>query len=116
MTNTHVKDRAESRDRSNEEELPSYIAPQTGGVVLKVLLQPRASKNEVTGTQDGRLKLRLKAPPVDGEANKALIAYLAKFFDIKKVQIEITAGLSSRRKTVLIKNATLKALSEKINL
>ena len=89
-------------DKDCEESLAPYITPKEGGILLKILLQPRASKNELAGTQDDRLKVRLKAPPVEGEANKALVTYIAKLFNIKKLQIEITTGLASRRKSVYI--------------
>ena len=91
-----------------------FLTEQKDSLLLKVLIQPRASKDEVKGIQDGRLKVRLKAPPVDGEANKALIAYIAKLLGVKKLDIEIKDGLTSRRKTILIeglsKEGVLKVL------
>ena len=51
-----------------------------GGVRFEVKVQPRSSKNQVAGEQEGVLKIKLTAPPVDGEANQALIAYLSDCF------------------------------------
>ncbi|MEI7705505.1 MAG: DUF167 domain-containing protein, partial [Deltaproteobacteria bacterium] len=54
-----------------------WLREVPGGVVLEVLVQPRASRTRVVGEHDGRLKVQLAAPPVDGEANEALVAFLA---------------------------------------
>ena len=74
-----------------------------GGVRLALRLTPRASRNGVDGiVQDaeGRplLKLRLAAPPVEGAANEALIAYLAKTLSQHKADIAIRSGETSRVK------------------
>jgi uncharacterized protein (TIGR00251 family) len=79
-----------------------YAATE-GGVRLALRLTPRASKNGVDGIvadADGRplLKLRLVAPPVDGAANEALIAYLAKALSLRKADITIRSGETSRVK------------------
>ena len=78
-------------------------AAVAGGVRLALRLTPRASKNGVDGIlqdADGRplLKLRLVAPPVDGAANEALIAYLAKALSLRKADITIRSGETSRVK------------------
>jgi len=74
-----------------------------GGVRLAVRLTPRASRNGVDGVvtgADGRpaLQIRLTAPPVDGAANDALIAFLAKTLDMRKSDISIVSGQTSRLK------------------
>ena len=76
-----------------------------GGVRLALRLTPRASRTGVDGiTQDaeGRplLKLRLAAPPVDGAANAALIALLAKTLSLRKADITIRSGETSRTKVL----------------
>lgn len=86
----------------HEEDPTSFITQENNTVTIKILLQPRASKNEVKGIQDDRLKVRLKSPPVDGEANKELIGFMAKLLGVKKAEVEITSGLASRRKTLRI--------------
>ncbi len=53
----------------------SWAKAVAGGVELSVLVQPRASRTKVVGEHDGRLKIALSAPPVDGEANAALIEF-----------------------------------------
>jgi len=74
-----------------------------GGVRLALRLTPRAAKNGVDGIAqdaDGRplLKLRLVAPPVEGAANEALIAFLAKSLSLRKADISIRSGETSRIK------------------
>jgi uncharacterized protein (TIGR00251 family) len=72
------------------------------GLIFKVLVQPRSSKNEISGHHDDALKVRLTAPPVDGSANKMCIAYLAKRLGVAKSTLDIISGQSSRRKTVKV--------------
>jgi uncharacterized protein (TIGR00251 family) len=72
------------------------------GVRLEVLVQPRASKTRVVGEHDGRLKIALAAPPVDGEANEALIRFLADALGVPKRQVELVAGATGRRKTLRV--------------
>jgi uncharacterized protein (TIGR00251 family) len=54
---------------------------------------------------DGRLKVAVTAPPVDGEANAAVVEVLAKALGVPRRQVEVIAGMSSRRKTVRIEGA-----------
>jgi uncharacterized protein (TIGR00251 family) len=73
-----------------------------GGAVLEVLAQPRASKSRVVGEHDGRLKIQLAAPPVDGEANAALLAFLADALGVRRADVALLAGETGRRKRVRI--------------
>lgn len=78
-------------------------AAQPDGVRLALRLTPRAARNGADGTgvdSEGRafLKLRLVAPPVDGAANQALIAFLAKTLSLRKADIVIRSGETSRMK------------------
>ncbi|MBE2250272.1 MAG: DUF167 domain-containing protein [Myxococcus sp.] len=67
-----------------------------------MLVQPRASRTKVVGEHDGRLKIALSAPPVDGEANAALIDFLAGALRVKKAQVALVEGDTSRRKRVRV--------------
>jgi uncharacterized protein (TIGR00251 family) len=78
------------------------ITEADGAVTFDVLVQPRASRAKVGPIHDGRLKVAVTAPPVDGEANAAVIALLAKSVGVARGAIEVVAGASSRRKTVRI--------------
>jgi hypothetical protein len=72
------------------------------GVELTVLVQPRASRTRVVGEHDGQLKIQLAAPPVDGEANAALVEFLAKALGVPRRQVTLVAGDASRRKRVAV--------------
>lgn len=69
------------------------------GLVLNVRIQPRASRDEITGVQDGRIRLRLTAPPVEGAANEACQKFLAGILGVPKSAVRLTAGQKAREKT-----------------
>lgn len=79
-----------------------YLKDIPGGVELLVLVQPRASRTKVVGVHDGRLKVALAAPPVDGEANAALVEFLADALEVKRAQVALVDGETSRRKRVQV--------------
>ena len=67
---------------------------------------PRASKTECTGTRDNALVVRVAAPPVEGAANDALIAYLAHALHVSRRSIQIVSGERGRQKRVAIGGVT----------
>lgn len=70
---------------------------------IKVKAIPRAKKNQISGfMEDGSLKVHLKAPPVDGKANQALIKLLADSLNVSQSAISIISGLNGRKKIVKI--------------
>ena len=71
-------------------------------LVLSCYLQPRASRNEITGEHDGALRIRITAAPVDGKANEALLRFLASEFAVPLKQVQLESGDSSRRKRIRI--------------
>lgn len=81
---------------------PPWLKAVPDGVELAVLVQPRASRTRVVGEHDGLLKIQLAAPPVDGEANAALLEFLAKHLGVPRRQVTLTAGDASRRKRVKV--------------
>lgn len=74
------------------------LTPTADGVVVAVVVQPRASKAGVTGIQDGALRVRVTAPPVDGAANDAVVKLLAEVLRVPRSSVSIVSGQSSRRK------------------
>ena len=82
--------------------MPYVQTLPNGSLLLKIIVQPKASKNEITGLHDDALKLRLTTPPVEGRANKAVIAFLAKRLHLPKSSISIKSGLQNRNKQLLI--------------
>ena len=73
-------------------------------LILQVQVQPRARREAVAGVKDGRLKIQLTSPPVDGRANEHLIAYLAKLFGVPKSSVILEQGGTSRRKVLRIRS------------
>lgn len=79
-----------------------YLKEIPDGIVFKVRVQPRASKNSLAGIWDDTLKIHLTAPPVDGKANEACRAFLAGLLCVPRSQIEILTGATGRNKTVRV--------------
>jgi uncharacterized protein (TIGR00251 family) len=81
------------------------------GVTLAVRAQPGAKRTAITGIYgDGvaaQLKVAVHAPPLDGRANQALIAFLAEIFSVAKGAVELCSGELSRSKVFLIRGVTL---------
>ena len=80
----------------------AWLKAVPGGAELSILVQPRASRTRVLGEHDGMLKVQLAAPPVDGEANAALVEFLGKLLGVPRRQVSLIAGDASRRKRVSI--------------
>jgi uncharacterized protein len=81
-------------------------------ITLDILVQPRASRAKIGPMHDGRLKIAVTAPPVDGEANAAVIDLIARRLGLARGDIEVVAGAGSRRKTLRIANATAQQIAE----
>lgn len=73
-------------------------------LVLEVRLQPRAGSDSVVGMENGRLRIRVTAPPVDDAANRRMIALLAKEFGVAKSRVRLLAGARARDKRVAIES------------
>ncbi len=80
----------------------SFYRWQDKSLIIICHLQPRASKDEFAGLHGESVKIRIKAPPVDGKANAYLIGFLAKQFGVAKRDITILSGELSREKKVRI--------------
>jgi uncharacterized protein (TIGR00251 family) len=80
----------------------SFAKDVADGCTLSVRLHPGARKDGVTGVHAGALKISLTAPPVDGKANEAVIAFLADALHLPRARVALVAGAMSRSKTVRI--------------
>lgn len=85
-----------------------------GGVTFSVKVVPRASENQIVGMEGDAVKIRLNAPPVEGKANDALIEFLADTLDLRRAQIEIVTGHTSRHKVVRVRGTTGKQIEERL--
>lgn len=79
-----------------------YYHLYKNNLLLEVRIQTKANKNKILGEYDGRLKIAINSPPIDGRANKALIDFLAKEFKVPKSNVKIVKGLKSKYKSVVI--------------
>ncbi|HBO85129.1 MAG: YggU family protein [Deltaproteobacteria bacterium GWC2_42_11] len=100
-------------DSSRSSKYP-FLSSTEHGIILKLYIQPAASKNEIAGMHGGRLKIKLISLPVEGAANKLLIEFLAKTLDIKKRVITILHGMKAREKSVKIEGVSAEHLGDKL--
>jgi len=78
----------------------------SGGVRFDLRVSPRASRDAIGGVHDGALRVRITAPPVDGEANAAIIEALSKALKVPKRAVTIVAGATSKTKRVKVDGVT----------
>lgn len=83
------------------------MADGSEGCLLSLAVVPQARRNGADGLHDGALRVRLTAPPVDGKANEALLAWLGDELRLARRELRLTRGLSSRRKQVAIARPVL---------
>lgn len=81
---------------------PPFVLPAGDGWQLLVHAQPGAKKSAFGDLHDGRLRVRLAAPAVDGKANKALLAFVAGALGLKNAQVLLVSGETARRKRLLV--------------
>lgn len=94
--------------------MPEVVAPfadlaltdGVDGTSLPIRAVPRAPRGALDGVSEGALRVRLAAPPVEGAANKALIAFLATILDFPKRDLTLIAGEKGRHKRVLVRGLT----------
>ncbi|EKS1843329.1 YggU family protein [Cronobacter muytjensii] len=80
----------------------SAVSKTVDGLVLRLYIQPKASRDSIIGLHGDELKVAITAPPVDGQANAHLVKYLAKQFRVAKSQVVIEKGELGRHKQVKI--------------
>jgi len=84
------------------------------GVTLAVRAQPGAKKTAITGIYGegahAQLKIAVHAPPIEGRANQALIAFLADFFSLSRTSVQLISGTLSRSKVFLLRGAAFAAI------
>jgi len=85
------------------------------GIVLPIRAHANAKANTITGVQNGALKVAVTSAPERGKANKAIIVVLSKQLKLRKSQIELISGPTSKQKRFLVRGVTLAALSTRIS-
>jgi uncharacterized protein len=95
-----------------EREKKTRTGGQLTATEIQVRLTPKSSRNEVSGREGEIYRIKVTAPPVDGKANEALVAFLAKKLGVAKGKIRIISGASSRLKRVRIEGLSSAAVSD----
>jgi len=93
---------------------PIVVREGADGVSFAVHVQPRASQREVSGIKNGELKIRLTSPPVDGAANVQCIDFLAELLKVRRRDVTIISGETSRHKIVKIAGISAEHLQMEI--
>jgi uncharacterized protein (TIGR00251 family) len=88
----------------------------SSGIELDVHVQPGARRNALVGMHADRLKVAIKAPPVEGRANQALTHFLADVLGVPRSQVTVRRGTSGRDKTLAIAGITSEELTEIVEL
>jgi hypothetical protein len=94
--------------------VPNFLRETSGGVLLLIKLQPRASKNEICQPLGGELKIKVSAPPVDAAANETLVEFLAEKFNCARSRIELVRGHKSRHKVVKLHGFVAEEIIQKL--
>lgn len=92
-----------------------YLEEKDGAALLRVLVQPRAAKDELVGIHGDCLKIRITSPPVEGQANKKLCVFLSKLIGVGKRQIEVVGGHKTRVKKVRISDVSFDEVRKKLD-
>jgi hypothetical protein len=95
--------------------VPAFLRETSGGTLLLVKLQPRASKNEIGAPLGDELKIKVTAPPVDAAANEALIKLLAEKLDCAHSRIELVRGGKSRHKVLKLHGFAAEEIVQKFS-
>ena len=94
--------------------MSTYVRDSEKMVILRVQVQPRASRDEVVGPHGDGLKIRITAAPVAGAANKLLLKFLAKKLGVARSQMSIASGATSRAKSIAIEGMTAEEVRQRL--
>lgn len=92
--------------------LVSWLSPHEKGTLISIYVQPGASTTGISGEHDGRIKIKIKAPPREGEANLELIRFISEILGIAKKNVFLIQGESSRQKVILVELSLSEVLSK----
>lgn len=94
----------------------AWITQNEGACVLALRVVPRASRDEVRGVQGEALKIKLRAPPVEGKANQALVAFLSEALGVSANRLAILSGETSRAKRVRVAGVTEAQIRQRLGV
>lgn len=79
------------------------ISESSAGIKISLYVIPNAPRSQIVGEYNSQLKIKIKAPPVDGKANQAIIEFFSELFEIPQKDLEILKGDKSKSKTLLVR-------------
>ncbi len=91
------------------------IRDTPSGATFQIKVHPRARKNAITGEVGDAIKVALTAPPIEGRANEACIAFLAEFLNVPRSSVTIAAGETSRNKLICISGLSAVQVEAKLH-
>lgn len=91
-----------------------FIQNKNNGVTITLTIQANAHKSEIVGVYNDTLKIKIKAPPVDGKANKEIVSFLSETLKIAQKNIEILKGDKNKNKIVFLLGETFEGLIPKL--
>ena len=91
------------------------IRDTSDGATFQVKVQPRAKKSSIVGEVGEALKLALTAPPIEGRANQACVAFLAELLNVSRSSVTIAAGQSSRNKVIRVAGLAAAQVQERLS-
>lgn len=96
--------------------MPACVEDRPGGCTLAVRVVPRAKRTEAAGVRAGALLVKLAAPPVEGAANEALVAFLAARLGVPRRAVALVSGTRSREKRVAIDGVSATEVARRLGL
>lgn len=93
-----------------------WLNENKGLITISVYAVPGSSKSEIAGIYNGSIKIKLKAPPTNGKANKELISFLSKKLNIPKAAVSIVSGSRQKRKVLSLLGCNAKRVRDNIAL
>ena len=94
---------------------PITVLDSKEGATFSVRVQPRAKRNAIVGEMGSLLKLAVTAPPVEGKANQACIAFFADLLDVPRSSITIAAGETSRNKVICVRGLPAAQVAQRLS-
>lgn len=96
--------------------IPACLRETAEGVYLSVKIQPRATRNQMQGLHGKELKIAVTAPPVDSAANNFLLKFLAEELNLRRSDVQLVRGETSRHKTIFIAGVRAAEFAKRLSL
>ena len=93
----------------------SFLEARGDAVLVDVFVVVRASRTRLVGVHDGRVKVQIAAPPVDGAANKELVRFFARALDVSRSAVKLLSGESSRRKRIEVSGVSVAVMKSLVD-